>query len=210
MLFLCLAGAFLNLVFNRLISLTGLPLFLDTVCTITLTLLGGLFWGVLCGALTNLTINTILGGGWESYLFALCSIATALVTWLFIRLFPRELSLSPEARKPFAAYVNVKSRRLGTVMDTMVVLTLLSFSLCLAMSILGGVISAFIQIYNPSYAGDPNISFVISDTMFNQNLSIIMKEILSRIPMNIIDRLISSFAGYGIALAIKKLAVSSR
>jgi hypothetical protein len=38
--------------------------------------------------------------------------------------------------------------------------------------------------------------------MFRQGFPLILAEILSRIPMNIIDRLISAFSGYGIALAI--------
>jgi hypothetical protein len=208
MLFLCLVGVLLNIVFNMLISQIGLPLFLDTAGTIAITMLGGLFWGILCGALTNIVIHTISFWGWEGYLFAICNIATALVTWLFIRLFPRELSLDPKARKLSTAYVTTaerKSRRLGKMIDTVVVLILLSFCLCLAISILGGAISAFIQTHDPSYAGDPNISLVISGSMFSQNLSIAMKEMLSRIPMNIVDRLVSAFAGYGIALTLHRL-----
>jgi len=46
-------------------------------------------------------------------------------------------------------------------------------------------------------------------TMFHNNIPILLNEILSRIPINIIDRLISAFAAFGIALGalglIKKL-----
>jgi hypothetical protein len=38
--------------------------------------------------------------------------------------------------------------------------------------------------------------------MFRQGSPLILAEILSRIPINIIDRLISAFSGFGIALAI--------
>jgi hypothetical protein len=92
---LCLAGAALNIICNLLASrVAGLPLYLDTIFTITLTLLGGLFWGVLTAALTNLIGPTIFFYCWESYLFVVCNITTAFITWLFIRFFPRELRLS--------------------------------------------------------------------------------------------------------------------
>src|SRR5215469_9121715 len=118
LLFLCLAGALLNIAMNRLfIDRLAIPLFLDTIFTISLTLLAGPFWGALCGALTNLIYQTIWFWGWEGYLFALCSIATALVTWLFMRLFPRELNLSfPNAHS--------KSLRLSAVMERAVILIL--------------------------------------------------------------------------------------
>jgi len=166
-------------------------------------MLGGLFWGALCGALTNLVAHSIWFWGWEGYLFAICSVITALVTWLFIRLFPRELNLEQAELHVTHSWVQMrKSRRLGTVIDRMVVLILLSFCLCLAMSVSGGLIAALIQIFNKSVTGNPDISIIMSATMFSQNLSIILREILSRIPINIIDRLVSGFAGYGIALGL--------
>jgi len=67
-----------------------------TILTITITLVCGLLWGMLCGAMTNIISHTIFEFGWGGYLFALCSIATALITWLFMRLFPNVLDLRPE------------------------------------------------------------------------------------------------------------------
>jgi hypothetical protein len=90
-IFLCIAGALLNNVFTVVAGKLNIPLFLDTVFTVTLTLTGGLFWGALTGALTNLIYNTLFYWGWEGYLFTLCNIATAVVTWLFMRFFPQEL-----------------------------------------------------------------------------------------------------------------------
>jgi hypothetical protein len=203
MVFLCLAGALLNNVFPVLVKPSYFPLFLDTVFTVTLTLTGGLFWGVLTGALTNVIYNTFFFWGWEGYLFALCSIATAVVTWLFMRFFPRELggpfqgheTSRPAFPSPF------KSRRFETVADRVIVLFLLSFGLCITMSVLGGLISALIQIFNPVYAKEPFVSGAISDW----NFPLVLTEILSRLPQNIIDRLITAFAGYGVALLIKGL-----
>jgi hypothetical protein len=94
---------------------------------------------------------------------------------------------------------------LDNVIDRIIVLSLLSFSLCVAMSILGGLIASSIQflrsfgggqVVNPASCRDLGV------TMFRQGFPLILAEILSRIPMNVIDRLISAFVGYGIALGI--------
>jgi predicted lipid-binding transport protein (Tim44 family) len=190
----------LNNAFPVLVKPPYFPLFLDTVFTVTLTLTGGLFWGALTGALTNVIYNTFFFWGWEGYLFALCNIATALVTWLFMRFFPRELGQTPDASQPTPS--PLKSRRFEMVADKVIVLILLSFGLCIAMSVLGGLISALIQIFNPSYAKEPFVSAAMSD----QNLPLILTEIMSRFPQNIIDRLITAFAGYGFALALHRIS----
>ena len=101
------------------------------------------------------------------------------------------------AAKPlFQADSRRLSVRLSAVMDRLIVLTLLSFALCLVMSILGGCISVLVGFYkasvNPFNAESVNPAAV--QTMFHGNIPILLNEILSRIPINIIDRLISAFA----------------
>ncbi|MCL2211976.1 MAG: hypothetical protein FWB95_08655, partial [Treponema sp.] len=72
-IFLCLAGTLLNITISRLSFLLGIPLYLDTVLTISVTLTGGLFCGAVCAALTNIIYHTLWGYGWEGYLFAVCN-----------------------------------------------------------------------------------------------------------------------------------------
>jgi len=217
----CIAGALLNMIVYRVfISIMGLPLYLDTIFTITVTLAYGPLWGVLTGALTNVHSFTVYG--WEYYLFALCNVAAALITWLFIRLFPLELNLSINAatasNAPLASaghpaftakLYQVGSRRLSVrlsaVMDRLIILTLLSFALCLAISILGGCISVFIGFYKASVNPVESVNPAAVPTMFHNNIPILLNEILSRIPINIIDRLISVFAAFGVALGIRCL-----
>jgi hypothetical protein len=98
-----------------------------------------------------------------------------------------------------------ESRRLAEAMNRMVALILLSFCLCLAISVLGGLVAALIQSINPSLAGRQGLSGHFSVTMFGKKLPLTLTEILSRIPVNIIDRLITVFAGYGIALIFARL-----
>ena len=197
MLLFCFVGAFLNISFNKMLTISGigLPLYLDTVLTITVTLFGGLFWGCLTGFLTNIIGHSIDFWGWEGYLFTLCNIATAFITWFFKRLFPQELKITN--RQKTSAY---------KIMNQIVVLILLSFALCLAMSILGGLISALIQIITDSPADEMKLKALLGESMFSQ-LPIVVAEILSRIPINIIDRLISVFMGFGTALAINRFVI---
>ena len=218
----CIVGALLNMiVYNVLISMTGLPLYLDTIFTITVTLICGPLWGILTGALTNIISITAFGLEW--YLFAICNIATALITWLFIRFFPLELNLRMNAASAGNVVVTANtafaakplfqtdsrrlSERLSAVMDRLIVLTLLSFALCLVMSILGGCISVLVGFYkasvNPFNAESVNPAAV--QTMFHGNIPILLNEILSRIPINIIDRFISVFAAFGAALGARCL-----
>lgn len=201
---LCLAGVLIHVVLNWTVRVTSLPLFLDTVCTVSVTLLGGLFWGSLCGALTNLAANTIWFAGGEGYIFAFCNIVTACITSLFVRFFPRELSLAP---REDGAILRTRSQNLRMTMDRMIVLILLAFALCMVMSVMGGSITAAIQYikYNSVEKGVYNHAAArpLILTMFGKKLPVLLVEILSRIPVNIIDRLITAFGGYAIALVVR-------
>jgi len=200
---LCLAGTLLNIAISRLSFLAGIPLYMDTILTITVTLTSGLLCGAVCGALTNIFYHTLWGYGWEGYLFVICNIATALITWLCIRIFPRELNLY--ANPVMLAYSKSKSGLFGNIMDKVVVLIIFSFTLCLVMSFLGGFIAAVIIALDASYKmSGSGIAALFSTTMFTGDTPVIIAEIASRIPVNIVDRLISVFAGYGIALALRK------
>jgi len=85
-------------------------------------------------------------------------------------------------------------------MDRVIVLTLLSFALCLAISILGGCISVFIGFFKATAVNPAAVQ-----TMFNSNVPMLLNEIMSRVPINIIDRLFSSFAAFGAALGVRCL-----
>ena len=192
----CIAGALLNMiVYWIFITILGLPLYLDTIFTITVTLVCGPLWGVLTGALTNVHSFTVYG--WEYYLFALCNVAAAIVTWLFMRLFTRELDLRMNVVFAELPLYQTGSRRLSAVMDRVIVLTLLAFALCIVMSILGGCISVFIGFFRVTAVNPAAVQ-----TMFHRNIPMLLNEILSRVPINIIDRLISSFAAFGVALGV--------
>ncbi len=56
-LYLCVAGIALNMMLNSATSVLGLPLYLDTVGTVTVAVLGGYLPGVLVGFVTNMLKN---------------------------------------------------------------------------------------------------------------------------------------------------------
>jgi hypothetical protein len=199
----CLAGVLLNIALHKLSTFAGSPLYMDTVFTVAVTLSCGLFWGAVCGALTNIITYSVWFWGWEAYLFALCNITTALITWLFMRLFPRELG-SVFKTSGIADGLTFKSTRLSKVMDKVIALILLAFALCLAMSVSGGVISAAIWGASPSYPYESSLLIRLGKTMFAENTPTVVTEIVSRIPVNMIDRIITAFAGYGIAVLLKR------
>jgi hypothetical protein len=220
-LFLCIAGAALNIIFSRFNgSVTHLPLFIDTIFTIALTFSRGPFWGILTGVLTHLAFNSIFPSGWLMYLYTLCSIATVLITVLFIRLFPGELGfLSRRDAVTLKTIMRTSGPRVqgnwlhiaakgGLYMDRVMVLMMLSFSLCIAMSVQGGLTAAVIEFLASSgSSGTEGPELLFKLTLLRRNLPLVGVEILSRIPLNVIDRLVSVFGAYGIAALLNYVPV---
>jgi hypothetical protein len=214
MSFLCLGGAVLNVFTGHFFRYAlGIPLFMDTLFTVAVAFYGGLFWGALTGLLTNsimtmINITTIDFFGWGNILYAFCNAAAALITFFFIRLFPGELRFGAgKAVKTGEFEIRAGNSRLGTLMNTLVVLLLLSFVMCIAISVLGGLIMVLIKTLPPPFGGrsSPGPERLFTLALLRKNLPLAAIEILSRIPLNIIDRLLSVFGGYGIAALLWRL-----
>jgi hypothetical protein len=206
MLPLCVVGALLNFGIHVLVLKNAVPLYLDTILTISLAFSGGLFWGSLCGVFSGLIGTTLYfwSWSWTGYLFIICHVATAFISCGFVRFFPEELNLTAASVLPDGAPRKIS--KLNRVTGTIIALMLLSFVLCIVMSVLGGSISAFINFLIRSSQPAADVapeSTLLTSTMFPRELPLLLKEILARVPVNIIDRLISVFAGYGIALWLR-------
>jgi hypothetical protein len=197
---LCLIAAFLNvlamLVFRIML---GAPLYLDTVFTAAMTFYGGLLPGVLTGAMTNLVIGTVWVPGRGDYLYTLCNITVALVTALFVRLCPDELDPGHED-----LVVARRSRRLHGVLYRVTALFLLAFALAAALSVSGGLIAFCIKRFIAGSAGGVGPEQFYALSLKQSSLPALPVEILSRIPVNIIDRLVTVFCGYALARGLKR------
>jgi hypothetical protein len=207
----CLAGAVLNVLTGNLFrNALGVPLFMDTLFTVALSFYGGPLYGVLTGLLTTPVINMFSFYGWADLLYAFCGAAAALLTVLFIRLFPGELRFGAGkagSLREGESETGPAAGRFKALMNTLVVLLLLSFVMCIAMSILGGLITVLINSFPPPFRGStsPSPEHLFKLTLSRKNLSPAVTEILSRIPLNVIDRLLSVFGGYGAAALLRRL-----
>jgi hypothetical protein len=107
-----------NLICSFLFPLTlHIPIFMDSVFTVAVTLFAGVGPGVVTGILYNAIWPLVTGGDARQTLFALCSVATALITFIVMK--------------------NPK--------DTSKLMRLIPLSLCLcaANSFVGGIVSTF-------------------------------------------------------------------
>jgi hypothetical protein len=207
---LCLGGAVLNVVTGNFFrDALGVPLFMDTLFTVAMTFYGGLLCGVVTGLLTNPIINMIDFYGWADFLYAFCNAAVALVIVLFIRLFPVETRFRAGPVIKTGKFETAPGNsRLGSIVNTLVVLLLLSFVMCIAISILGGLITVLIKTFPaPLQSSSLSPERLFKLALLRKNLPLAAIEILSRIPLNIIDRLLSVFGGYGVAALLRRIKI---
>lgn len=164
-----------NLICSLLFPLTlHVPIFMDSVFTVAVTLFSGVSPGIATGILYNAIWPLVTGGDARQMLFALCSVVTALITHGIMKN-PRDTS-------------------------TLINLLALSLWLCAANSFIGGVISTF------AFRGvDHFPSDYIMAGLIMQEIPIAGAAILARVPLNLIDKALAAFLGYGVfALADSK------
>lgn len=160
-----------------------LPLFCDTIFIMALSFFAGPWWGVLAGFFYHL-IDFALHRTMElGHLFMLCHFLAALTAGYFKILFIKK------SDSRFLLFVK---------------LNILVIVLCLVMSISGGIISYIlnnIEAYNKASSQTDFLTFLWQNK-FNSKL---LLQIAVRIPVNIADRFICTFAAWGVYLAAKKL-----
>ena len=160
-----------------------LPLFCDTIFIMALSFFAGPWWGVLAGFFYHL-IDFALHRTMElGHLFMLCHFLAALTAGYFKILFIKK------SDSRFLLFVK---------------LNILVIELCLVMSVSGGIISYIlnnIEAYNKASSQTDFLTFLWQNK-FNSKL---LLQIAVRIPVNIADRFICTFAAWGVYLAAKKL-----
>jgi len=181
-------------------------LYLDTIFTAAAAFSGGLIPGLISAVLTTViygivySIETGTPYFGAYYLYMLCSIAVVLLVRLFARFFPTEC----ESVRVIGGQdqLNNGKIRQGSLF---IMLAALSLVMCIVISVMGGLISAAITTVTGvvDKSGPPETWFRLG--FIRQGFSLTASEILARFPVNIADKPIAVFGGYGIALLVNKI-----
>lgn len=159
------------------------PLFFDTIFLMAVLFLYGplpamfsYVINVICGCLK---LVILYGKNDYVYLFTLSALTIILVTWLFVR-----------KKENLKKGVNITF------------LYILSVAVCaaLACSVVSGIISYFTFSLNVESGPFDKIIFAFS----GDQMGVLASCIVGRIPITILDRIITTFVGFGISVAWSK------
>jgi len=197
---LCLVSALCNVILNYFICyILHIPLYLDTVFTVALCFSAGLLPGLLNAAfvlpvcfflLHNYVLPLEPEAGWARYLFTLCVVCEALTVCFYHSKMKRQEAAF--LKKPsFDSFVGIAAKLL--------VLAVLD---CIVVSISGGIIDFIITRNSAPRPIFPEDTFKLG--LLRNNVPVLTTAILSRVPINIVDRFIAIFGGYGISVVYRK------
>jgi hypothetical protein len=181
----CVAAAVCNAALGQLVNkILMLPLYLDTLFTVAITFSFGLIPGIVTGvALYPLhTVLPILLRGappvreFATNLYILCTRAEIILVWRF----------------------RSKVRQYDSFTHKCAILLQLVVLDCLLVSAVGGFVDfALVSVLSPPIEIQPEDLFKLS--LLRNNIGYLVAAILSRVPINIVDRLIAVFGGYGVS-----------
>jgi hypothetical protein len=193
---ICLVSTAANFGLSRISGLLGLGLYLDTVFTVGAAFAGGLAAGLITAALSTIAYG-LSYTYWGFWLFGLCSAAAALLAHGAQRFF-------------LSRYVPAAGNEEAPPLDRIIMLVVLSLAMCVLMSLMGALIAVFIQLVLRRPLYDVSAETWLKVGLLRQGLDLAAAELFARIPVNIVDRFISVFGGYGAALLLKRLLWGSR
>jgi hypothetical protein len=199
-LILCVASAVGNAAVCHLFTnVANVPLYMDTMFTVAMCFSAGLLAGVLTGALFSplcfyfvtryiLGLSVTLSVIRNIYLICIV-VEVVLVCLFYSKMKTKEADF---LEKPsLNSFIGV-----GTELLVLVALD------CIAVSITGGVIDFVLFLNSAPRTFSPEDTFKLG--LLRNNVPVLASSILSRIPINIIDRFIAIFGGYGISLLFRK------
>ena len=184
---LSLAALALNIATFLLVTYLRLPVFMDTIFTVALVFYAGLVPALIVAALYNpiMTILLCVIYGTEIFyfdsLYAICGILIVFSTWIFSR-----------NKKEFFFSHTV----------TVLYLLIIAFVSAFLTSFSASALNTFIR---PLFGNLSRFSAIDDFYIAFQNLKFgtFLSYLLPRIPIIVLDRLISTFLGYGIYRVIK-------
>jgi hypothetical protein len=195
LLLLCPLAAAANAGLSLLVQYKlHLSLFLDTLFNAAVTFSAGFLPGIATAVLT-FVICALRGEPPETHFFVLCSIAEIFLIWIFRRRFKKAWASSTPSAAP-APYSFI------AVASSLLILALMD---CAVISILGGSIdtAVFLVFSPPRNQFSPEGVFRLG--LLRNGVPILWANVLSRFPINLVDRFIVVFGGCGVSLFIGKL-----
>ena len=194
---LCIIAALMDIflpVFFR--NFLGLPLYIDTVFAAAIAFAFGLIPGIAVAVLSWFIQCIYWSLGF--HLYVLCSI-TEVILICALKPTPLEIPQFAPKEKVISSYSSLAAR-----------LMLLYFLCAITISVLGGIINYVSDlIFNlPLHHSSVEDTFKLGFLM--SNLPVLAVNILSRIPINIVDRFIVIFGGYFISRGLVRIIVLPR
>jgi len=202
---LCLVSGLLNMLLSHfLISVCGLPLYLDTLFTAAVYFSAGLFPALItavllpiftafeCILFMKLNIETV----WGAYPFVLCVIFEVLLIFFFRKKL-KPLDAAFRTNPSLYAFINLAP-----------LLMLIAVLDCIVVSVTGGIIDYILTLLSAPKVFYPEDSFKIG--LLRNNAPLLASAILSRIPINIVDRFFVIFGGYGVSLGYRKIITGNK
>jgi len=186
---LSITAALLNILLSSFVmNFLRFPLFLDTVFTAAISFAFGIIPGIFTAVLTWF-LPCFLYSGFNFYF--LCSITEVLLI----------CALKPSAPEtPFYA----SKEKVAASLTALVSKLFLLYILCaVTISIIGGVVDSITHLFveRKYYSVDD----LFKQGLFMLNLPVLAVNIISRIPINIVDRFIIIFAGFLVSKGLEKI-----
>ena len=201
-LILCLISALGNQIPGSFLTvLTGIPLYLDTLFTVAVFFSLGLIPALITGVFLHILLipaahifiyrtDTALLT-WNLYIFVLCIVVEIFLVYFFHKRWLKHQE---------AAFL--ASPSLHSFLGMAPLLLMLAVLACVVVSITGGIIDLFITHFTMPRPQAPEDIFKIG--LLRNNMPFLASAILSRIPINIVDRFFVIFGGYAISLLYRK------
>ena len=179
---LCAVALLGNIATALLASWFKLPCFLDTIFSVAITFYAGLVPGLIVAALFNPLMTllrcSLYGADFSFYdcLYALCGMLIVFATWLFSRK-KREFFFSRSV--------------------TILYLLIIAFSSAFLSFITASTLDTFILPLFQTSTGFSSFD-TFSEVLRQLKIGTFLSYLIPRIPLTVLDRLICTFAGFGL------------
>ena len=199
---LCLISAGGNALTSYFTSdIARLPLYLDTIFTVAVCFSLGLRPALLVAVVLNpllsvFFIRYLQGHSIEAVLtgriFTICTVVEVFLVFYFHKRFKKQET------------VFLKNPSLNSFITVAAFLLTLAAFDCILISISGGIIDFILTKLSAPRSYFPEDTFKLG--LLRNNVPVLASAVFSRIPINIVDRFIAVFCGYGISLFYRKIS----